>query len=104
MNRLDIIGYDYVLEDRRGVELLAFHLHLPDARGHHPRPHVHVSAALRPQQPNGDRGLVPLDKRHLPTGRVTLGDVVAMLIEEFGAEPRVGDWRGRLAAAGAPFA
>jgi hypothetical protein len=93
----DVVGYAFGLQDRHGVELLAFHRHLPGARGEPRRPHVHVSAALRPRQANGERGLVPLDKRHLPTGAVSLADVVAMLIEEFGAEPLVADWRERLA-------
>ncbi len=61
--------------------------------------HVAPTSTLRPRQPNGERGLVPLDKRRLPTGPVSLSDVVAMLIEEFGAEPLVADWRERLDAA-----
>lgn len=95
----NVVGYAIALEDRDGIELLAFHRHLPGARGEPRRPHVHVSAAPRPRQANGERGLVPLDKRHLPTGPVSLADVVAMLIEEFGAEPLVPDWRERLAMA-----
>ncbi len=95
----EAVSYFYALLDRSGVELIAFHWH-PNSLFVAPvRPHVHVSAALRPRQPNGERGLVPLDKRHLPTGPVSLADVVAMLIEEFGAEPLVADWRERLDAA-----
>jgi hypothetical protein len=99
-----VVGYEMVLADRRGVELLTFHRHLPESRGERRQPHAHVSAALRPHQPNGDRGVVPLDKRHLPTGPVTLGGIVTMLIEEFGAVPRAADRRSRLAAAGPPLA
>lgn len=92
----DVVSYFYALVDRSGVESIAFHWH-PAPRFAAPvRPHVHVSAALRPRQPNGERGLVPLDKRHLPTGPVSLADVVAMPIEEFGAEPLAPGWRKRL--------
>lgn len=95
-----VSGYLVGFHDRAGVELLAWHWQ-PDAAAAGPDyPHLHVSAALRPLLPSGDRAIVPLDKLHLPTGVVPLTAVVRMLIEEFGVQPRAADWRARLAGGG----
>jgi hypothetical protein len=91
-----MIGYEYSLRDRDDVELLAWHWH-PDSSFVTPTfPHMHISAALRPARANGERGVVPLDKLHLPTGQVSLGAFIRMLIEEFDVEPAAGDWRLRI--------
>jgi hypothetical protein len=84
------------LVDRNGTELLAFHHH-PGSEAITPAfPHLHVSAALRPAQADGVAGVVPLDKRHIPTGGIGLPEIVRMLIEEFDVEPLAGNWRERL--------
>lgn len=92
-----VVGYDYALLDRDGVELLAYHWH-PGRGGLGPdAPHVHVSAALRPGRASGNAAILPLDKRHLLTGAVALGGFLGMLIDEFGIAPLAADWRHRLA-------
>ena len=91
-------AYMYALRDRRGVELLAWHWQ-PGPRFLGPdHPHMHVSASMRPWANDAERGLLPLDKMHLPTGPVSLAAVVRTLIDEFGVRPLLPDWRGRLAA------
>jgi hypothetical protein len=54
-------------------------------------PHLHVQ---------GEREIAgqPLGKLHLPTGEIRLEDIVALAIEELGAEPLREDWRAVLAA------
>ena len=92
------VSYLYALHDRRGVELLAWHWQ-PGPRFLGPdHPHMHVSVSLRPWANDAERGLLPLDKLHLPTESVALAAVVRTLIDEFGARPLLPDWRGRLAA------
>ena len=94
-------AYAYALRDRNGIELLAYHWH-PDSGFAGPdHPHLHVSAALRPALPNGDRAVLPLDKLHLATGPVSLAAFVRTLIEEFGARPLAADWQERLATGSA---
>ena len=94
-----VARYAYSLLDRQGVELLAWHFHPDSGLSPASAPHLHVSASLRPADASGGRGMIPLDKRHLPTGVVPLAAFVRMLIEEFGVEPLALDWQARLADA-----
>ena len=92
-----VCSYAYALLDRNETELLAYHWHPGSRFAAPPHPHLHVSAALRPAAPDGSRGVLPLDKVHLPTGPVPLAAFARMLVEEFSVEPRVADWAARLA-------
>ena len=92
-------AYEYRLLNSRGTELLVFHWQ-PGAAFRGPDfPHVHVSAALTAQVTATAAQRFPLDKRHVPTGFVSLADVVRMLIAEFGIAERRRDWPARLARA-----
>lgn len=79
-----ISAYFYALADTAGCELLAFHWH-PAGPSPVRTPHLHVGAEVRV----GDRWL---PKVHIPTGPVALQDVLALTIEELGAEPIRDDW------------
>lgn len=92
-----VVAYVYGLLDRNETELLAYHWHPGGEFAGPDPPHLHVSVALRPAVPSGDRALLPLDKLHLATGGVSLAAFVRMLIEEFGVRPLPADWRERLA-------
>ena len=85
------IAYEYALLDRNGTELPAHHWHTSDRFAGPDHPHVHVSAALRPARPNGDRAGLPLDKLHLAIGLVSLAAFVRVLVEEFGVRPLAAD-------------
>ena len=78
------VSYFYSFE-HAGSELLAYHWH---PRGHSrvTEPHLHVM---------GDREFKgqPLGKLHLPTGAIQLEEIIALAIEELGAEPLREDWR-----------
>jgi len=95
----EVLAYAFTLLGPAGAELLAWHWHPTPEYAAPAFPHVHVSASLRIVGPGGERGLLPLDKRHLPTGPVSLAAFVRMLIEEFGVEPLARDWEARLAEA-----
>lgn len=93
--RVETATYEYRVLDRTEQELLVWH-YQPGAGFHGPDdPHLHVSAAVQLRTPAGSTDLWPLDKVHLPTGFVTLADVIRLLIEEFGAAARP-DWPERL--------
>ncbi len=91
-----LLGYELALVDRGETELLVYHWHPESTTSPRVDPHLHVSAALRPTSADGSRGVVPLDKLHLPTGPVPLAAFARMLVGEFGVEPRAADWAARL--------
>lgn len=102
--RWRIVGYDYALLDRHRRELLAFHWHPTSALSPVSTPHLHVSARLTVPRPGADPESLPLDKRHLPTGHVSLPAVVRMLIAEFGVQPLIASRQERLTEAAAVIA
>lgn len=97
--RAKTVAYEYGILDRRETELLVYHWQPGSIVRGPDFPHMHVSAALTAQVSATVSQRIPLDKRHIPTGIVTLADVVRMLIAEFGIAERRRDWPARLARA-----
>jgi hypothetical protein len=89
-----LVGYSYRVLDGMEKELLAYHLH---TQGPSPivDPHLHVSGIWRTDLATSSRA-PELDDLHLPTGGISLSDVVRLLIVEFGVEPRRPDWESVL--------
>jgi hypothetical protein len=56
------------------------------------QPHLHLGPAAQVKQ----RDLAAV---HLPTGIISLPDIVELVIGEFGVEPRVEGWRDVVAEA-----
>lgn len=78
-------GYEHYLGDAEtGREILAWHWH---AESRHRHPHLHIGAAAARER------LPALEKAHLPTGAVSLADVVACAVRDFGVVPLRRDWR-----------
>ncbi len=101
--RVTTTAYAYRLLDRDERELLVFHWQPgPDFAGPD-YPHLHVSASRIARVTATEERPLPLDKRHIPTGRVFLAAVVRMLITEFEIKPIVADWARRLAPTEAAF-
>ncbi len=90
-------SYRIALLDRAEREVLAWHWQPGPEFAGPDYPHLQVSAAVGFPDARGHRTMVDLDKVHLPTGPVSLAGVVRMLVEEFGVQPVVADWRERLA-------
>lgn len=84
-------AYRYHILDRDDREIVAYHWH-PEGVSSVTEPHLHLSGRLNPLD-TGPRDVpIPLGEMHLPTGTVTLTQVVRLLITEFGVEPRRDDW------------
>jgi hypothetical protein len=60
-------------------------------RNKHPRNHVHIDTVV--ETPAGPMNL---DKLHLPTGWVTIEEVIRFLIAELGVPPKTGNWDDEL--------
>ena len=69
----DSHGYIYDLHDAEGERLLAYHWH-PEGRSRVTWPHLHLYGVIR---------AIDFGRKHLPTRRVTLDDVVHLLRHEF---------------------
>lgn len=83
-------GYQYTLESSAAYEVLAYHWH-PAGLSPITEPHFHLgpdSAAID-----------LLTSAHLPTGHISLADVVRLLIRDLGVPPRRADWQQVLATA-----
>lgn len=77
-------AYFYAVGRQDTGELLAFHWH-PRGKSPIATPHLHVRVNIQ----IGERWL---GKVHLPTGFVTIEDVVRLAIHELGATPLREDW------------
>jgi hypothetical protein len=87
---LQVDTYSYRLLDATRQEIVAWHWH-PKEPNVVKHPHLHLGPAAR-------IGLDALHRAHLPTGVVTIADIVRCAITEFGVEPRRDDWRAILGA------
>ncbi|MCA9876259.1 MAG: hypothetical protein KC442_00695 [Thermomicrobiales bacterium] len=91
--RVEPRTYEFRLLDHLERELLVYHWQPgPELRGPD-HPHLHVSAALRAQTNAVTTQVYDLDRRHLPTGYVSLAMMVRMVIQEFGVAPLRQDWQ-----------
>jgi hypothetical protein len=88
-------GYMFTIRDKRKQEIISFHW---DPRDPNSRryPHLHIGATvLDAENPVfGDS----FSRLHIPTGRVTVEDVVRFLIEELKVIPLQSDWHDTLMA------
>ena len=82
-------GYRYRILDSDRREILTYHWH-PGGRSPIIFQHLHIG--------NGAMaGRQELQTAHLPTGYVSVGDIVGMLIRDFGVSSRRSDWESVLA-------
>lgn len=84
------VAYVHVIADAQDHELLSYHWH-PEWRGQTSFTHMHIGTTLLAEAYRRSFG-----KRHLPTGRVALEDVLWALIEDLAVKPLRPDWRDRL--------
>lgn len=80
--RAQSVGYAYEFQHRDGRTLLAYHWH-PIGPSPITTPHLHLGGTVTG---------IDLSKAHLPTGSVTLQDVLRFAILDLGVEPLRDDW------------
>ena len=83
-----VAGYRYEFRLADGPMLLAYHWH-PVGVSPIMSPHLHIGGSVRN---------VDLSKRHLPTGHVTLQDVLRFAVVDLGVAPLRDDWQAVLAS------
>lgn len=76
--------YYYTFADESSQEVIAYHWH-PTQRSHAIYPHLHMESGAQV-------GRSDIANAHLPTGWVTLNDVIQLAITELGVTPRREDW------------
>lgn len=81
-------GYMYTLANAQFQEILAYHWH-SDQRSHVNDPHIHLGAGAQV-------GFETLANAHIPTGYISLPDVIRMAISELKAKPLRDDWEAIL--------
>ncbi len=84
----EVTAYMYTLADRDGSEILAYHWH-PDGASEVVVPHLHLGHGAQ----IGHRGLT---EAHLPTGLVTLTDILHLVLDALDVAPLRPDWRAIL--------
>jgi hypothetical protein len=84
------VGYYYVLMNRRGAEILGYHWH-PIGQSSVTEPHLHLG-------PGVGVGNRPTAEAHLPTGSISLEDVLRLAIASYSVIPRRSDWDSTLRA------
>ncbi|WP_141979690.1 hypothetical protein [Saccharothrix saharensis] len=93
--RVTTLAYDYLLARKSGEAVLNFHWH-PSGKSHNKQPHIHVGT----NELANDSVLT--NKIHVPTGRVSVEQVLRAAIE-LGVQPIIPDWADRLNKTEAPF-
>lgn len=88
---LIVVGYHYAISDAAEREILAYHWH-PSGQSPAVDPHLHLGPAAQIRQSD-------LASAHLPTGLISLPDVVQLAIDGFAVVPRIQSWRDVVAEA-----
>lgn len=83
--RIATTTYSYTFADESLQEVIAYHWH-PGRRSAVSDPHLHLQSGAKV-------GRRDIANAHLPTGWVTLNDVIRLAITELGVTPRREDWR-----------
>ena len=89
-----IAAYGYRILEREGREILTYHWH-PESSSPVTAQHLHLSTRMPPVTV-AVGSQVTLGEMHIPTGVITLAQVVHLLITEFEVEPRRSDWETML--------
>lgn len=87
--KIRTLAYSYSLTSGTGGEIVSYHWH-PDSASHVKSPHAHLGHGQL------SSGALLTPRTHLPTGRVSLEQVVRSLITEHEVTPRADDWDARL--------
>ena len=81
-------GYRYAVIDDDGRDVLEYHWH-PVGQSSVVTPHLHIGHGATAARPE-------IGDAHLPTGQVSIGEILRMLILDFSVAPRRSDWESVL--------
>lgn len=87
--RVTTRGYLYSLRTTSRQVVVDYHWH-PSGSSHEKTPHLHIGSAQI------GRDAVISEAHHLPTGRITVEEIIRMAIKEFEIEPYDENWRDTL--------
>ena len=82
------VGYRYETMDANAREILAYHWH-PTGQSSFISQHLHIGYGAM-------IGREELQNAHLPTGYVSVIDIMRLLVREFGVSPRRANWESVL--------
>lgn len=83
--KVQTAGYLYAVDDGERREILAYHWH-PEGPSTITTPHLHLGPGAEISRPD-------LPAAHLPSGRVSVEEVIRLLIVHLGVAPLRDDWR-----------
>ncbi len=86
-------GYRYAIIDADGRDVLEYHWH-PVGQSPIVTPHLHIGHGAMAARPE-------IGDTHLPTGHVSISDILRMLIRDFFVTHRRDDWESVLDEASA---
>lgn len=81
-------GYRYAVIDDDGRDVFEYHWH-PVGQSPIVTPHLHIGHGAMATRPE-------IGDAHLPTGQVSVSDILRMLILDFSVNPRRSDWESVL--------
>ena len=87
-------GYRYAVIDDEGRDVFEYHWH-PVGQSPIIAPHLHIGHGAMAARPE-------IGDVHLPTGQVSISDILRMLIRDFSVTPRREDWESVLNEVSAP--
>ena len=86
---ISLVGYMYTIQLRDPTEVVAYQWH-PQRTIDLPYPHVHFGPASA--RPDSAVRTGELHNVHVPTGLVSIEEVIRLVVDEFQVEPRRPDW------------
>lgn len=76
--KVSTAAYIYAIQDKQGHEIFAYHWH-PTSTPQYDYPHLHVHSGI-------------LAKIHLPTRRISLEEILQLLITQLNVKPLKKEW------------
>lgn len=90
---IEVVGYNYTIEHPNEGELMSFQWH-PGGHAKIEFPHVHIGPAMSRRDSVVRAG--EAHKIHVPTGQVSLAEVLWLAITDLEVAPRRDDWQAIL--------
>lgn len=87
------VGYAYTISNHQHREIIVFHWH-PGQRSHEHDPHIHIGSVVIDSD-SIDTGKT-FSRFHIPTGHVSIVQIVRLLLTDFNVVPNRQNWEAVL--------